>query len=254
MTKNISGVIMFSVAKCTYFDFMLTFRRENMAFWIVFLLVAAVLYFAAMMWLLPKAFLKSKYSFNASCDRGIKKYKLDTGGYAIVYEPQPSTRKYVKQYVVSEQDGKKQLKCKINKEIFYLDFEVFLFDSLYRVFDVLHVCDLIETPEYTKEIEIPSQTAYVSIFLNRVDNKVINKKPRVKLSLKSVIGFWICSTLLTVAFAFAVKYGMANIFGGVFRQSLMLSLKGNILTALVAVVADAVCMLVLTFVLKKKKK
>ena len=120
--------------------------------------VAAVLYFAAMIWLLPKAFLKSKYSFKSSADRGIKKYRLDSGGYAIVYEPQPKTRKYVKQYVVVEQDGNKQLKCKINKEIFYLDFEVFLFDSLHRVFDVLHVCDMIETQGYTKEISACKKT------------------------------------------------------------------------------------------------
>lgn len=225
-----------------------------MAFWIVFLTVAAVLYFAAMIWLLPKAFLKSKYSFKSSADRGIKKYRLDSGGYAIVYEPQPKTRKYVRQYVITEQDGKKQMKCKINKEIFYLDFEVFLFDSLNRVFDVLHVCDMIDEPGYTKEIEIPSQTAYVSVFLNRVDNEIINKKPRVKMSASNMAGFWICSMLLSVAFAFAVKLGVANIIGGVFRHSVMLSLKGNIITALVAIAADALCMLLLTFVLKKKKK
>ena len=225
-----------------------------MAFWIVFLTVASVMYFAAMIWLLPKAFLKSKYSFKSSYDRGIKKYKLDSGGYAIVYEPQPNTRKYIKQYVVSEQDGNKQLKCKINKEIFYLDFEVFLFDSLNRVFDVLHVCDMIESSGYTKEIDIPSQTAYVSIFLNRVDNDIINKKPRVKISALNMACFWISSILLSVAFAFAAKLCIANVIGGVFRHSVMFSLKGNIITALVAIAADVLCMLLLTFVSKKKKK
>ena len=92
-----------------------------MAFWIIFLAVATALFFAAMIWLLPKVFLKSKYSFKSSADRGIKKYRLDSGGYAIVYAPHLKTRKYISQYVITEQDGKKQLKCKINKEIFYLE-------------------------------------------------------------------------------------------------------------------------------------
>ena len=225
-----------------------------MAFWIIGLIVAIALYFVAMVWLLPKAFLKSKYSFKATCDRGIKKYKLESEGYAIVYEPHLRTRKYIKQYVLSEQDGKKTLKCKIDKDTFYLDFEIFLFDSLHQVFDVIHVCDMIQEAGYTQDVEIPSETAYVSIFVNRIDNEVINKKPRVKQSVGKLIGLWIWSLVLTVAFALTAKLCIANLIGGVFRQSVMLSMKGNITTAAVAAGVDVLCMVVLMFILKKKKK
>jgi len=225
-----------------------------MAFWIVVLIVATALYFGAMIWLLPKAFLKSKYSFKATCDRGIKKYKLESEGYAIVYEPHLRARKHIKQYVITEKDGKKTLKCKIDKDTFYLDFDIFLFDSLHQVFDVIHVRDLIQEQGYTQDVEIPTSTAYVSVFLNRVNNETLNKKPRVKQSASKMVGLWIWSIVLTVAFALTLKLGVANLIAGVFRQSVMLSLKGNIITALVAAGIDILCMLVLTFILKKKKK
>ena len=225
-----------------------------MAFWIVVLIVAATLYFLAMIWFLPKAFLKSKYSFKATCDRGIKKYKLESEGYAIVYEPHLRARKYIKQYVITEKDGKKTLKCKIDEDTFYLDFDIFLFDSLHQVFDVIHVCDLIQEQGYTQDVEIPTEAAYVSLFLNRVNNEVLNKKPRVKQSVSKLAGLWIWSTVFTVVFAFTVKLCVANLIAGVFRQSVMLSLKGNVMTALVAVGIDVLCMVVLTFILKKKKK
>lgn len=230
------------------------FKENGMTLWIIFLVGVIALYFAAMIWALPKLFLKSKYLLQDSYDRGIKRYRLDSDGYAIVYEPQLKIRKYIKQYVITERHGQKTFMCKIEPEIFFLDFEVFLFDSCNKVFEVINIRDMIEKDGYTREVEIPADTAYVTIMLNQVDNDVISRRASVKISGRKMAGFWLWSILLSAVFALLLKFGIANLIGGVFRQSIMLSLLGNLQIIAVAVAVDIVYMTILTFVWKRNKK
>ena len=60
---------------------------------------------------LPKIYLSTRYTITQPTDRGIKKI-LEKSGQSMLFEPALKYRKYLKQYVLAERYGKKELICK----------------------------------------------------------------------------------------------------------------------------------------------
>ena len=226
-----------------------------MFFWILILLLSIAAFLALIIFVFPNRYFKDKYLVEKSCDRGIKKYKSDNDGeYAVVYEPQLSIRKYIKQYAISEREGKKFLDCLIDEDVFFLELEVFLFDAYNQVFDVINVKDLIKTKGSTHTLSLPEATAYVSIMINRVNDKTLNKKTSAKISFGTMLSFWTVSMLSFIAVTLVIRCSLINMFAGMFKQSMILSLEGNLQSALVAIVLNVIYLTVLTVILKNKKK
>ena len=225
-----------------------------MAVWSALLICGIVVFFILMIGLLPRLFLKNRYAIKESFDRGIKKYRLKDDGYGIVYEPDLKIRKYMEQYVLVNREGEKQLLCKIKPTISYIDFDVVLFDCANRVTQVLHVQELVEKSAYTKTVTLPSDTSYVSILLNGVDDRVLSKESSVRISPFHMTGFWISGLCLSVCLSFCVKMAISQMFGRVFRDSFMASATGNLITLALALAVGSVGLLVLTLIMIQKNK
>jgi hypothetical protein len=207
-----------------------------MNWWIVLPIAVAFIYIFAVAWILPKIFLQNKYKIKTVRDRGIKKYRTANDERGIVYEPDLGTRKYVSQYVLTDDGKEKCLKCKISDKISYIEYDVALFDRNHKVFKVLNVCELIDDIGFTKSVELPQETSYVTIILNKVNNEQMRRPVRAGVSVSKAIIYMLTSLALSFVTAFTFKQGLANSIGGVFRESFMNYAGGHVVTAIATVV------------------
>ena len=168
-----------------------------------------------------------------SGDRGIKKI-MEKNGQSIVFEPSMKWRKYVKQYVLSERSGKKQIACKIHSDIAYLSYDIVLFNNRDEVFNVLTVKEKIEKAGYTKAVDLPEETSYVAISLNEVDATEFSVPITAKLEKGQFGKFMFWCNLCIFMETFIVKVCCANIFGGVFREVFVLNWETTLITLVIA--------------------
>ena len=130
--------------------------------------VALSAYVAAIV--LPRIFLRLKYSVNESNDRCIKRV-YEVNGQSLVFEPEEKWRKYVKQYILAERDGKKQFICKVDKELNYLVLDVAIFNCQDKLCDVIRIKDFVGESGMTGVVTLPSETSYVSVSVVRAENQ-----------------------------------------------------------------------------------
>ena len=201
-----------------------------MGWWILLPITVSLAYIAVVALLLPRFFLQNKYKIKQVQDRGIKKYRHGDNARGIVYEPDLSLRKYIKQYVLADNGAEKSLKCMISPDIEYMEYDVALFNNKRKVFKVLNVCDIIQENGFTDTVTLPPETSYVTIIPSRVNNERLDRSVRLKISYPKTILFGLVTLALSVAVAFAVKIGLTNAFSGVFRETFMNSFSGNVIT------------------------
>ena len=212
-----------------------------MFLWVILLLISAGAFLALVVWVLPRLFLKNRYSIDEPCGRGLKKYRFRDTGVAVVYEPQLGVRKYIRQYLLISRDGKKTLRCKVDEALSYLDYDVVLFDASNTVFSIISVKDLLERKGYTKEVVLPPETAYVTLLLNAADDTEFDtKRSGVRVSVLHLFFFSIASMGLSACLAFLIKLCFSHLFGGVLRESFRMSSAGNSLTLLASLLIGGV--------------
>ena len=190
-----------------------------MLFWILLLILISFAYALLLIFILPKLILKSNYRITRSDDRGLKKYKFSDSDYAIVYEPSLLARKYVTQYILAKKDGKKTFKGKIASNVSYIDFDIALFDAQEQCFSVINAMELIGADGFTKEIDLPQETAYASILINQIDKKVLKKSLSAKVSGSRLFFFAVVALLCSIAMAVGTTFAISHIFGGLFRET-----------------------------------
>ena len=224
--------------------------------WILLLVGSVACFFILEMLVFPKCFLESEYSIGKTSDRGIRKYKTATDGMYFLYEPNWFVRQFIKQYVIAVTDEGKTLTCKIEEGIDYLRYDVVLFDASDRVFKILNVQQLIEDRLYTEEVELPPETAYVTLALNQVNRQIFPKVARARVSPRRLMFYGLATCATAAVTAFCMNLSFAHLFGKVFRESYATSVTENIAVLGVALAAAAVCavMLSLVILLKNKKK
>lgn len=217
--------------------------------WYALLILTLGLSIAVASALLPRLFLKTRYTIKKSGDRGLK-ITEEKNGRSIVYEPIVKWRKYVKQYVLAERGEKKELMCKIDPELVYLSYDVVLFNNRDEVFDVITVKELIEKKGYTKIVELPSETSYVALTVNKADNEIFPDHVTAKIKAGKIAKFLFLSAFCVLIEVFAVKVCCANIFGGVFRESFVLNVKSTLATLTIAGGLALVNLLISLFAIK----
>lgn len=224
--------------------------------WIFLLAGSVACFFILEMLVFPKCFLESEYSIGQTSDRGIRKYKTATDGVYFLYEPNWFVRQFIKQYVIAVTDEGKALTCKLDEGIDYIRYDVVLFDASDRVFKILNVQQLVENGLYTDEVELPPETAYVTLALNQVNRRIFPKAARAKVSPRRLMFYGLATCATAMVTAFCMNLSFAHIFGKVFRESYAASMAENVAVLGVALVAAAICTVVLSLVilLKNKKK
>ena len=190
-----------------------------MLFWTLLLALVIIVYALLIIWALPKLILKSKYPITHPTDRGLKKYKFSDSDYAVVYEPSLSARKYITQYILSKKDGKKTITCKIDQNVTYIDFDIVLFNAHGESFLVINSMELVDTDYITKEIELPSETAYASVIVNQVNEKKIREAQVAQVQPARLVVYGALSLILSMGMSVCTMLAFSNIFGGLFRET-----------------------------------
>ncbi|MBO5312356.1 MAG: hypothetical protein J6B29_00175 [Clostridia bacterium] len=203
---------------------------------LIALLVSVLIYVALMTMVLPKRMIKVKYTINECEDRGVKKC-LFKDRNCIVYKSSNTNKKYIKQYVLVQQDGYKLLKCKLSSMVEYIDYDIVLFDRCNKPFRVINVKEDILGVDYTRSTILPNETSYITIVIRKVNKQSFKVSPIVKLKGGSVLGFSIITVLLTALEGFIVRACCSYSFGGVFRESFIASANGILFVLGLALVA-----------------
>ena len=129
-------------------------------------------FFAMLKVVLPKLFLKIKYSVNDLLGRGIKKLTYKDGR-AVLYEPHPKFRKFINKYLLFTNEGYKYLICKVDQKVRYIRFNVVMFDNKHNAIDSISVSAYVNGSFETEPVLLHHNTSYVSISVDCVNNNEI---------------------------------------------------------------------------------
>ena len=223
-----------------------------MGWWILLPIFATILYVVVVALWLPKFFLQNKFDLKIIGDRGVRKYKCGDGARGIAYEPDIATRKYIKQYVILDNEGEKTLKCMIAENIYYIAYDIVIFDVNNEILKVLNISDVIEGAGYTQTVVLPKQTSYVTVVISTVNEDEIKMSVRPKITPKKVIQYSLITMCMSVVTAFAIRFGISYSLGGVFRESFMKDGVGCALMILLSIVLTVVAIGVVSLVLVAK--
>lgn len=144
----------------------------------LFIFIASLVVFAAVIKsLIPAVSLKVHYSVDRWLGRGIKRYKYPSGR-AVVYEPHPQVRKYINKYAIFVNDGYKYLKCRLDRYVKTLKFEVIMLNNQNKVIDVLSVYARMNDEPETKELLLHPDTSYVAINIEAINEEAFRRTIR----------------------------------------------------------------------------
>lgn len=227
-----------------------------MALWIILLIAIITVFVAVHAVLLPKLFLKVRYDYKNIPDRGLKVVD-EENGRSIVYEPDENIKEYIKQYIVSERDGKKSFVCKIDEDIRFINFDIVLFNEGGASFKVLNVKEIIKNKGYTQVIDLPEKTVYVTVVLNKVNDAPHESNASKHVVLKGVALYILCCAVVEILSVFAIKACIGKIYGGLFFESFLYIGNTWIFTAVICaavIILNVLCTVCVVFIGKKNKK
>ena len=197
-------------------------QNINLGILLVVVLLEIILYFILSISVIPKV-LRAKCGFRESADRGLRKYRYPSGR-SVVYEPHPSIRKYVTNYVLFTNNGYKYLKCKLDEEISRLKYSVIMFNNRNRVIDVLEVDERNFSEFETAELQLHQDTSYILLKLNEVNGEPIKHDQTLKVS------FWLLPvySILTGVLSFVEMMFIKDVLGLYDRFWIKLGLVKNV--------------------------
>ncbi|MBO5701613.1 MAG: hypothetical protein J6S71_04175 [Clostridia bacterium] len=176
----------------------------------ILIIASCFLYVFLVSTILPALFLTSKRKNEESKDRGIKKYVFDQGR-AIVYTPEPNTQKYISQYILSENNGERFLKCKFDNRVVTANYEVTVFNSSDKVIDVINVYDTPDCKETARAVPLPLSAAYVNISVNEVNQQKTTTQKNESVSFASYVLYIILTFAATVAISLLINAAAIHI-------------------------------------------
>lgn len=174
--------------------------------------VAAYLYLVTVIypWLYRRLMWQTRSRRTATSDRGIRRVSF-LEGYAIVYEPAPAYRRFIRRYALFCMEGCTYIRCLIHPSIAHIRYEVAAFDARGRLLDVVCVSELVAEAGQTCPVRLPRHTAYACVTLCKADAMYEEKAHAVGLA---PIGMAVY-TLLNVATAVAAAWLLSNGLNGI---------------------------------------
>lgn len=212
---------------------------------IVLLVVSAFLFLLMMTVVLPKLFLKVRYSITEPEDIGIKRCFYN-GKRCVIYEGGKGISKYIEKYLLVEGKKCKVLRCKLARKISYMDYDIVVFDRYNNVKEVVNVKENLVKGGYTRRVELPEETAYVRMVIRAADDTVIKTKPVAYIPKGKVTFYAFLAICLTAAETFVLKVSCAYAFGGVFRETFARSTNGFFATVVLALITGLIALITVT--------
>ena len=160
------------------------------------LIIVSLVAFAALLrFVVPTFVLKVRHSVDKSLGRGLKTYKYPTGR-AVLYEPHPSLRKYLNEYLLFVNDGYKYFKCTVDNAVKRLDLEIIMLNNKNEVVDVLRASSVIDASSTSPDILLHPDTSYVALNVEMVNGAEVKRLTRSYYTLLQIgIYFSIVFTL-----------------------------------------------------------
>ena len=172
----------------------------------------------------------------------------------MVFQPEEKWRKYIDQYVLSERNGKKELMCKVDPELEYIEFDVVVFNNRDKLECVIKNKELLEQNGYTKIVELPEETSYVSINILKVENQAFEDHVSGKVKKENFGKFLLGSSAVIIMEAIFAKICLANIFGGVLRESFVVNFMSLLISLAIVVVMILINVLLSSIAIKMREK
>lgn len=211
-----------------------------MPFYVLLFCMSAALFIALCVFIIPRLLLKNSYRDVRLQDRGLKKFRLEGGGFAITYEPAGPVRRYIDQYILSVRDGVKSITYKVAVGIKLIDIDILLYDADGNAFLSLNSKNILDGQGHVQTVELPMKCAYVSVQVNQVDAIRLENKRELRLN-PIRLGIYFALTLaISVGFAFIARLCLGNILGGVFREDFLASSAQGIATLVCALITGIV--------------
>ena len=183
--------------------------------------------------ILPSLLIKPKYDSREISDRGIKKYIFENGR-AIVYDPAIDVKKYVDQYVLFDNGEKKCLQCKVADEVSDIKLRILTFNAFDKPLGVFIAKDYFLGKDTTGVIELPVETAYVSVEIVEVNSKRVYLKTKISFSAIKVALYCLLSVVITVVEAMFIKTALLMLADEFFDYSNAVG-AGNAFTVFTAI-------------------
>ncbi|MGN0818142.1 MAG: hypothetical protein ACI4L9_04150 [Candidatus Coproplasma sp.] len=219
--------------------------------WILILVVALAFFVVMHAIILPKIFLRVRFDIKSPIGRGVK-VTQDADGRKILYRADANFSKFLNGYVISEIDERKQVVCKVDDNLKYIDYDAVVFDNSNRVCKVMNVKELITEQGYTKPVELPENTAYALIYLNQADGRKFKND-----FIRRMHGWWWLLYLLAgvpvdILSVFTIRLCLAKCFGGLFGEIFLTSASSNIIAAIVCAAIFVLNAIVSMLVIKSR--
>ncbi len=176
----------------------------------VLILIEIAFYFTVVGVILPKWFIRIRYTVKGSTDRGLKKYTYPDGR-GVIYEPHPSIRKYINRYALFTNEGYKYIKCRLDGGVKRLNYTVIMFNNRSKVIDVIDVNEIKPRNCETNAIAIHQDTSYVSLVLNSVNGDRIDRRALLYCGIGGIIVYSVAVSVSSFAQTLFI-YGMINLF------------------------------------------
>ena len=184
--------------------------------WYLLLIFVVLLFVGLHAFVFPKFFFKINYN-HVSKERGVIAVN-DPQGKSILYDPAPDLRAYIRQYILIGKGNAKQLVLRIDEGLRYIAYDVCLHDAHNNVFRVMKVRELIKKEGYTEPVDLPAETAYISLALSAVDGKKIRNELEGKITRKQWIMFALASVATDLLCVLVGKLCIGKIYGGIYWE------------------------------------
>ena len=226
-----------------------------MPFYILLFCMSAALFVALCVFIMPRLLLKNSYRDVKLQDRGLKKFRLEGGGFAITYEPAGPVRRYIDQYILSVRDGVKSITYKVAVGIRLIDIDILLYDADGVAFLSLNSKNILDGQGHVQTVKLPMRCAYVSVQVNQVDAMRIENRRELRINPLRLGIYFTLTLALSVGFAFIARLCLGNILGGVFREDFLASQTQVIETLIFALITGLILSgLTLLFIILRKRE
>lgn len=148
-------------------------------------------------------------------DRGARRLVFP-GGRAVVYEPAPKYRRYLRQYALVKKDGYTYIRCRIHEKIAHIRYDVVTFDAKGRFLDVLHVSERVTETGCTAAVRLPRKTAYACVTLRQADKMYEGNDVSTGYSVKWIMLYTGLSVVTALLAASLLYQSVEEILHGIF--------------------------------------
>lgn len=175
------------------------------------LVLSIVAYAVIMSRILPQLVLRVSYSFDKLLGRGLKKFTYPEGR-AVVYEAQPSVRKYVERYALFTLDGFKYVQLMLGRGVRDYSATVLMIDNRNRVIDTVTVSETTGGALKSRPIRLHDRTSYIALSVSRVNGSALAEPKYAYTKLLWIAAYFILAAAASFMLFWHMHYTASEIF------------------------------------------